>query len=504
MPRPHLLLDWIALDGAATPPLYRQLYTQLRAAVIGGRLEAGSLMPSSRVLAQELGVSRNTVLNAYEQLAAEGYLETNAASATRVAHLPVDGLETDGDATAPVDLDADAAGFAATPVDSPRWRALRGSTPVLDLPEVVAFTPGVPAFDQFPTRTWARLLTQHVHRMQPDMADNDDHIGGYGPLREALTSYLRASRMVDCQPDQVLVVSSARAGLDLVCRVLGNPAAPALVEEPGYNSAKTTIQAAGIPIEPVPVDDEGMRIDLGELSAPDAGLAYVTPSHQWPTGVALSAARRQQLLGWAERRNAWIVEDDYDSEFRYAGHPLATLQGLDGGKRVIYLGTFSKIMFPSLRTGYIVVPQSLVAVFRKALYYAGQEPPLHMQAALADFIIEGHFSAHIRRMRRVYKRRQGTVVDGLFKRIGHRIPVERPPGGMQMALALPPDYRAVDVSQAAARAGLHIRPLALYCLAESAPNALHLGFAAVPDRAIEPATEALANAILASDQRGSA
>jgi GntR family transcriptional regulator/MocR family aminotransferase len=286
--------------------------------------------------------------------------------------------------------------------------------------------------------------------------------------------------------------------------VLAEPGRPALMEEPGYNTAKMTIRAAGIPIEPVPVDGEGLRIDLGERNTPNAGLAYVTPSHQWPTGVSLSAARRHELLRWAERRNAWIVEDDYDSEFRYAGRPLATLQGLDGGQRVIYLGTFSKVMFPSLRTAYIVVPQPLVPIFRKALYYAGQEPPLHIQAALADFIREGHFSAHIRRMRRVYKRRQGAVVDELIKRIGHRIPVERPPGGMQMALTLPHEYRAEEVSRAAARAGVHARPFSLYTLAEGAPNALHLGFAAVPDRAIAPAAEALANAILESGSRESA
>jgi GntR family transcriptional regulator/MocR family aminotransferase len=503
MPRSHLLLDWIALDSAAAPPLYRQLYTQLRSAVVEGRLAAGSLMPSSRVLAQELGVSRNTVLNAYEQLAAEGYFETSEASATLVSRLPVDGaaLPTNGAEPAP---DRPETADAAMPAYSQCWLALQESAPVLDLPEAVAFTPGVPAFDQFPARIWGRLLANHAYRMHPEMADNDVHIGGYGPLREALTTSLRASRMVDCQPDQVLVVSAARAGLDLVCRVLAEAGASALVEDPGYNTAKTTLRAAGISIAPVPVDGEGMRIDVGESSAPDARLAYVTPSHQWPTGVSLSAARRQELLRWAGRRNAWIVEDDYDSEFRYAGRPLATLQGLDGGKRVIYLGTFSKVMFPSLRVGYIVVPQSLVAVFRKALYYAGQEPPLHVQAALADFIHDGHFSAHIRKMRRVYKRRQGAVVDELFKHIGHRIPVERPPGGMQMALTLPPEYRAADVSQAAARAGLHVRSFDLYSHADSAPNALHLGFAAVSDRGIRPAAEALANAILASGPRGPA
>jgi len=230
VPRPRLLLDWIALDGDGALPLYRQLYTQLRTAVISGRLEAGSLMPSSRLLAHELGVSRNTVLNAYDQLAAEGYLETNEASATKVSRLSMEASAGTAKSSAPPMPTPEVFDIETMPVDSPRWRALRGNTPSLDLPESVAFAPGVPAFDQFPTKTWARLIAQHVHRMQPDMADNDDHVGGYGPLREALTSYLRASRMVACQSDQVLVVSSARAGLDLICRVLADPRSTALVK----------------------------------------------------------------------------------------------------------------------------------------------------------------------------------------------------------------------------------------------------------------------------------
>jgi GntR family transcriptional regulator/MocR family aminotransferase len=491
MPKQRLLLDWIVLDRRAPLPLFRQLYLQLRAATMSGRLPGGSLLPSSRMLSRELGVSRNTVLDAYDQLIGERYLETSEGSATTVVHLALHTAHPAATAGEAVDA-------APMPVMSKRGLALQSSSGRhFDLPDVVAFAPGVPAFDEFPVKTWVRLLSLQAHRMQPDMADNDAHVGGYGPLREELSSYLRLSRMVACQSDQVFVVSSARAGLDLICRLIADPGTSCLMEEPGYNAAKNVMRAAGLEIVPVPVDAEGLRIDLGEGSAPEARLAFVTPSHQWPTGVSLSANRRQRLLDWAERRNAWVVEDDYDSEFRFDSPPLATLQGLDGGRRVFYTGTFSKVLFPSLRTAYVVVPRPLISAFRQAVYFAGQEPALHIQAALADFISEGHFSAHVRRMRRVYKRRQSIFVEALVRGLGSQIPVVRPPGGMQMSLILPKEYKAEEVSLSAAAAGLHARPLAIYASTDAAPNALHLGYAAIPDRRIEPATEALAAAILA-------
>jgi GntR family transcriptional regulator/MocR family aminotransferase len=334
--------------------------------------------------------------------------------------------------------------------------------------------------------------------MHPEMADNDAHIGGFGPLREVLTSYLRSSRMVECESDQIFVVSSARAGLDLICRLVGDPGASCLVEEPGYNAAKNVIMAAGLKTIPIPVDAEGLHIALGKSHFSDVRLAYVTPSHQWPTGVSLSAVRRQQLLEWAAQRKAWVIEDDYDSEFRFDSRPLATLQGLDGGRRVWYLGTFSKVLFPSLRTAYVVVPRPLISAFRQAIYFAGQEPALHVQAALAEFISEGYFFSHIRRMRRIYKRRQARFVETLDRELGGQIPVNRPPGGMQLSLRLPENVSAVEVSRLAAAAGIHARPLAIYSQTESSPNGLHLGYAAVPDHQIEPATKKLADAIRAA------
>jgi GntR family transcriptional regulator/MocR family aminotransferase len=413
MPKPRILLDWIALDRGRPIPLFRQIYFELRTAIIDGRLTASSSLPSTRTLAHELGVSRNTVLNAYDQLAAEGYLETSSGSSTKVAE-----LTSGGDGSAGAKSARPTGNTAASPL-SKRGQVLKNSTkPVLELPDAVAFTPGVPAFDEFPTKTWARLLSGQSHRMHPEMADNDAHIGGFGPLREVLTSYLRSSRMVECESDQIFVVSSARAGLDLICRLVGDPGASCLVEEPGYNAAKNGIMAAGLKTIPIPVDAEGLHIALGKSHFSDVRLAYVTPSHQWPTGVSLSAVRRQQLLEWAAQRKAWVIEDDYDSEFRFDSRPLATLQGLDGGRRVWYLGTFSKVLFPSLRTAYVVVPRPLISAFRQAIYFAGQEPALHVQAALAEFISEGYFFSHIRRMRRIYKRRQARFVETLDRELG--------------------------------------------------------------------------------------
>lgn len=488
MPKPRLLLDWIALDTSNSVPLYRQLYSEIRTGILSGRLIGGSFLPSSRTLARELNVSRNTVINAYDQLIAEGYLETAAGSATSVASILPDASRRQ----------VEVVNSAKMPFLSKR--ALRLQQPqkqvlYLDLPEAVAFTPGVPAFDEFPVKVWSRLLADHTHRMNPELADNDAHIGGYGPLREALASYLRSSRMVDCTVEQVFVVSSARAGLDIICRLVANEGESCFVEEPGYNTAKEIIRSAGLNLLPLTVDEEGISISSVSQYDSNIRLAYVTPSHQWPMGVSLSASRRQQLLDWANKQNAWIVEDDYDSEFRFDSRPLATLQGLDGGRRVIYLGTFSKVLFPSLRIGYVVVPPDLINLFRQSLFYAGQEPALHIQAALTQFILDGYFYSHIRRMRRIYRRRQAKFVDALSRYLRKGIPVIRPPGGMQMALTLPDELKAEVVSQAAAGFGLHVRPIGIYAITERAPNALHLGFAAVPDRRIQSETQKLANAI---------
>ena len=493
MPKPRLLLDWIVLDVNDDLPLYRQLYFKLRNAIVSGTLSAGSLLPSSRVLSRELGVSRNTVLNAYDQLLAEGYLKTSEGSATTVAHLV-------SEAQAGVPIPIESSSETELPLISRRGLELQRSlTEWVTFPEVVAFAPGIPAFGEFPVKKWARLLASQAQRMQPEMADTESHLGGYGPLREALVAYLQSSRMVACESDQVFIVSSARAGLDLICRLIADPEASCLMEEPGYITAKDVMQAAGLKIVPVPVDAEGLQVDLGERSAPKARLAFVTPTHQWPTGVSLSASRRQQLLDWAERRNAWIIEDDYDSEFRFSSPPLATLQGLDGGRHVLYIGTFSKVLFPSLRTAYIVVPKSLIRLVRHTVFCSGQEPPLHIQAALAEFIREGYFFSHIRRMRRIYKRRQAMFAEALARHLANQIPVVRPPGGMQMMLPLPNDILAERVSRHAAAAGIHARPLNMYALTDTAPNALHLGFAAVSERQIEPAAKALADAILATN-----
>lgn len=493
MPKQRLLLDWIALDDSTSLPIYRQLYDQLRTTMLHGRLTAGCLLPSSRTLARELGVSRNTVVNAYDQLIAEGYLETLGGSGTAVADLSLSNDIRESYRSTATDV-KEAPALSKCGIE-----VRRSLEEWPDLPDAVAFTPGLPAFDHFPIKKWVRLLAAQAQCMQPEIASSNSHLGGYGPLREALASYLRTSRMVTCHPDQVLVVSSARAGFDVVCRLLVDPGSSCLMEEPGYITAKDVMRAAGLRITPVPVDAEGLCILEGERSDPAARLAYVTPSHQYPMGVSLSASRRQQLIEWANRRNAWIVEDDYDSEFRFDSRPLATLQGLDGGCRVLYIGTFSKVLFPSLRTAYVVVPRFLIPVFREAIHNMGREPPLHVQAALADFINDGHFFTHIRRMRQIYKRRQASFVDSLKRHMGDRIPVERPPGGMQLVLNLPDEIPAAAASASAAAHGVHARPLKLYAHTGAAPNALFLGFTAIPDQRIDPETKTLASAILGAE-----
>jgi GntR family transcriptional regulator/MocR family aminotransferase len=362
-------------------------------------------------------------------------------------------------------------------------------------PPYAAFLPGVPAFDIFPAATWARLLAARSRSMSLDLAGEGVHIGGYPALRVALAEHLRTSRGVICEPHQVIVTSSARAGLTAMCRFLAGPGEKCLVEDPGYPIANRIIVGCGLQAIPVPVDDGGMQITS---HLPKARLAYVTPTHQLPLGVSLSAERGEALVAWAGRQRAWIIEDDYDSEFRYAGRPVVALQHLDPDGRIIHIGTFAKTMFPSLRVGFLVVPERLARDAAIAVHLSGQEPALHLQAALADFIVEGHYAALIKRARTVYRRRQRLLIGALNASLGGLLTIPDQAGGMNLLVRLPPEIPALKVQELAARQELHARAVAYYALKAKPPNALHLGFAPLLDRLIAPAAERLARAIRAA------
>jgi GntR family transcriptional regulator/MocR family aminotransferase len=472
--RERALLDWLTIDTGTTVPAYRQLTERIADAILRRRLPAGILLPSSRSLALAIGVSRITTLHAYEQLIADGYLEASGGSGTKVASGI--GMPT-GDADALADEErADHGGEGRLVPDGE--------------PRAPAFRPGIGSFDEFPRLVWARLLRRHGLRNDQFILDYA-HPGGYAPLRDALVRYLRSSRGVACTAEQVVVVTSVRAAVQLACAVFLPRGAAAVVGDPGWNTGRRTLRSIGVPMLPIPVDQNGLCVAQLTERAADARLVHVTPTHHWPTGVILSPARRLQLIAWARRNNAWIIEDDYDSEFRFDGPPPGTLHSIADGGPVLYAGTFAKTFAPSVRCAYLVVPKERSDECAQAAYNLGTEPSLQLQAALADLLSEGHFARHLVQMRKLYRRRRDALVDSLAAAFGDQMRIDRPPGGLQLVAELPACVSAGEVSENAARAGILARPMAHYHVETAPQNGLHLGFAAVPEPAIVPAVTRL-------------
>lgn len=478
------------LDPAAALPLHRQLYRQLREAILAGRLAAGSRLPSSRALARDMGCARNTVLGAYEQLFAEGYLEGHVGSGTYVSRVLPEGLLRGAQTTrrhgemGPRALSRRGQALAA--LFEPRGH------------KALPFAPAMPDTRLFPFELWRRLLGRP---WRGDAASLTRHgeAGGHAPLRRAIADYLRSARGLDCEGEQVFVTSGAQQALDIVARLLVDPGEAAWVEDPGYRGLRGALAAAGARPVAVPLDTEGLDVAAGRTRAPDARLAVVAPSHQYPLGTVMSLPRRLALLDWAQAAGAWIVEDDYDSEYRYAGRPLAALQSLDRGGRVIYLGTFSKVLFPGLRVGYLVVPPDLVEPVSRARRALDDHPGIAAQPALAAFIAEGHFAAHLRRMRRLYKARQDALLAAAARELDGLLELRPDSAGMHLVAGLAPGLAArMDDRAAAARAraaGLGPRALADFYLGAPDRQGLLLGYAAEPEAEIAPAVRTLARAL---------
>jgi GntR family transcriptional regulator/MocR family aminotransferase len=479
----------VTLAPEAAVPLHRQLYEGLRAAILTRELKAGARLPSTREMAADLSVSRNTVMVAFEQLLAEGYVESRRGSGTYVAEaLPDDQLRVRPSGAPAARMHA--RGRAIAPL-AKRLMAIN----YLGSPGEVApraFRAGSPAVDEFPFGAWAKLLARRWRHPKLELLDYGD-AAGYRPLREAAAEYLRESRAVRCTAEQVLIVSGAQQALALAMRVLTSPGEQAWIEDPGYTGARNAMLSAGLKLVPVPMDEEGILVSVGINRAQRARLAYVTPSHQHPLGVTMSLTRRLALLEWAARSDAWILEDDYDSEFRYALRPFPALQGLDQQSRVIYLGTFSKVLFPSLRLGYLVAPTDLIGAFVMVRARTETYSPLIEQAALTDFITEGHFARHIRRMRVLYAARQAALVKMADRELAGLLDVRPAAAGMHLIGWLspdaPPDLHDHVIAQRAAARGVEAQPLSQYCLRPSSlpaakRNGLLLGYAALDEKAI--------------------
>jgi len=465
-------------------PLHAQLARGLRAAILGGRLRPGTRLPATRVLAAELGVARSTVTGAYEQLLAEGYLEARAGAGTRVAS-GIGGVA----ALAPRGVRPP----GSVPALSARGRLLASVPRSPALVAVGAFQTGLPALDAFPRALWSRVAARAVRRLRPALLGYAA-AGGYGPLREAIARYLQGARGVVCEADQVIVVSGAQAALDLTARMLLDEGDPVWLEDPGYLGARGALTAAGARLAPVPVDAEGLDVERGRRLCPRPRLIYVTPSCQFPLGITTSLARRLALLERAAASGAFVVEDDYDSEYRYRGQPLPALQGLDAGSRVLYMGTFSKTLFPALRIAYLVVPRAHVTAFRAALRQTGQEASVMVQAALAEFIERGHYAAHVRRMRRLYAARQRRFIELARAHLGRRLELAPRDTGMQLVGFFHEGDDPGAVARAAAR-GVVVARLANYYLGRCPCPGLFLGYAAVPEEAMAAPMQALAAAL---------
>jgi len=486
------MATFVALDASSGAPLHRQLYDALRRAIIDGHWRAGSRVPSSRLLAEQLDVSRNTVMSAFEQLLSEGYLVGKVGSGTYVAdELPERALSAGRQAAgAPVEpvVSLSARGAALTAMASP----FLGPAPQAG--GSMAFRVGTPALDRFPAELWGRLMVKRWTRSADVIVGHSDP-RGYGPLREAVADYVTTARGVRCEPDQVLIVSGSQQAMTLAAEVLLDPGDAVWMEDPGYVGARGALVAAGASIVPVPVDAEGIDVAAGIERGGEARLAVVTPAHHLPLGVPLSHARRVALLAWARRREAWIFEDDYDSELRYSGRPLAALQGMEGGGRVIYSGTFSKVLSPSLRLAYLIVPRPLLGAFLAAKAFADMRSPALEQAVLADFIAQGHFARHIRRMRVLYARRQAILLERARQDLAGLLELHPASAGMHLVGWLGPGQDDVEVSRRARAAGLYVLPLSMLRVASTGRGGLLLGYAAVPEAQIAEGVRRLRDAL---------
>ena len=470
----------VVLERDSSDPLHRQIYDQWRQGILTGRFRRAERVPSTRELAAALQVSRSTVTQAYEQLIAEGYLETFPGSGTFVCRELPDALPQfklkhvpRTDAVPAIRLSRFGAGLNE---DFP-YR----STP----PGFIGLAQWRPDLDLFPIAIWRKLVSRRLRCAAPDLFDYSEEAAGYAPLRTEIAAYVSRSRAVRCRPEQVVVVNGSAQGIDLCVRLLLEPGDEVAIENPGYHGARRILAGSGAKLRPARVDDGGIVVaDLGK----NTRVVYVTPSHQFPTGVAMSLARRLDLIAWCREHSAVLMEDDYDSEYRFSGAPLPALQGLARGVSVIYIGTFSKVMFPSLRIGFVIAPPNLVQRLQRAKWLADRHTPAPEQAALADFIREGHLERHIRRMRRVYATRYQALVESLRRYFGARVHIRGDAAGMHLLVR----FEDANIAERAAAAKVHLASSAPCYLTNPPRGEFVIGFSSTGERSIREAIRRLA------------
>lgn len=449
---------------------YEWLYATLRTEILQGRLRPGTRLPSTREFASQYGLSRGTIVNAFELLKSEGYLESSVGSGTYVSEVLPDDL-----------LRVKSKNQAGVPAQQPRRHFSDYGTRVVydanfEAQPMRAFRANLPAVDLFPLKIWSGLAAKRLRGSPADLLIGCDP-AGYRPLREAVADYLNTWRGVKCTPGQVLIVSGVQEAIDMVARVLLNPGDRVCIEDPGYPAGAHVFEACGARVVPVPVDDEGLQVRQDLLQG--ARLVSVTPAHQAPLGVTMSLRRRLALLEWAERSGALILEDDYDSEYRYSSRPVPALQGIDRGGNVVFTGSFNKVLFPSLRLGYIVAPLDVLAKLEAVKSITSRHAQLIDQIVLCDFIAQGHFARHIRRMREVYAERLSVLLESVRKHLDGAMEISDIEAGLQTAAWLRSDIDAVAVEGAARERGIHVSALSGFARLPLSRNGLQLGFAAV-------------------------
>lgn len=470
-------IPFLMLDEKNSPaPLYRQIYETIRRAILCGKLVSGTRLPASRVLAKQLSVSRLTVVNAFEQLLAEGYLEGKTGAGTFVASkIPDDLLEISR-----VEEKVKSAKTTPEKIKISKFaeRLSEGQTRVSvfqNSSKPLPFKNGLTAVSEFPFNVWEKIAMR-VYRQSRYKISGYGEAAGYLPLREAVAAHFAASRGVNCDVEQIFITNGAQQALDLIARVLIEAGEKVWIEDPCYQEARGIFSAVGAHIIPVEIDAEGFNLENAERKDAGAKMVYITPSHQYPTGATMSLARRLQLLEWARKNDSWIIEDDYNSEFRYAGRPLASLQNLDNTGRVIYVGTFSKTIFPALRLGCMIVPRNLVEIFAAARNLCDTHSPIFEQAILANFIAEGHFARHLRRMRTLYEKRQNVLVEEAEKHLKGLMKVTKAQSGMHLIGWLSEEFDEITVAGKAIENGLNLMPLSAYCVETKLPAGLILGY----------------------------
>lgn len=460
------LLD-VTIDPDSSVPLSRQIFLQLRQAIVDHALPAGCSVPSSRELSRRIGVSRTSVVAAYDELYADGYIEGRRGSGTFVSHdLPpmVESLQAPPSSDSPSLRRMSVAGY--------RYRDLASRDVVtVDKP----FSLGRCSIDPRTSEAWRRISLRNQRSIPVDALGYSDPVGRLS-FRQVVSEYLKVFRAVNCSREQIMITSGAQQALDLSIKVLLNPGDRVWVEDPCYPATLRALVAADLRAVPVPVDGEGLRVSAGMDREPSPRAIFVTPSHQYPTGAVMSMSRRLELLAAASHADAWIVEDDYDSEFRYTGQPLPSLQGLDQSSRVIYVGTLSKVLFPAVRTGFAVIPLDLIAAYRGARYLTDRGPPIFYQQTIEDFMREGFFTSHVRRMRHRYQAMRDLIVEELRRNLAPYATVDLPAGGMHVIAYLEAGIDDLAVAKEALRRDVVVRPLSPLFIEREPRHGLDIGF----------------------------